>query len=150
MTEEDPPGTWRKEDGVGVGPRWVLRGSQPSWWASSRLRPEGQGSDERGRVHAGMHVWTDVRVHIGGLLACTRACVHTGCVGGTRGSVCTRVGTWLCLQVYVHVEEGDTPSRRNQASSCWEVWGPVPGASTPERPGWGGVTGRLWPRAGGV
>lgn len=94
MTEEDPPGTWRKEDGVGVGPRWVLRGSQPSWWASSRLRPEGQGSDEHGREHAGVHVWTDVRVHIGGLLACTQARMHTGCVGGY---------TWICVHTRGHM-----------------------------------------------
>lgn len=83
------------------------------------------------------------------------ACVHTGmyvhgvCMG-TCGFVCTCVDIWLCLHVYVRVEEGGVPSRRNQMSSCWEVWGPVPGTSTPERPVWGGVAGQLWPQTGGV
>ena len=94
VTEEAPPGTWRKDDEVGVGPRWVLRGSQPSWWASSRLRPKGQGSEECGCVHAGVHVWTDVRVHISGLLACTQARMHTRCVCGY---------TWICVHTCGHM-----------------------------------------------
>ena len=83
------------------------------------------------------------------------ACVHTGMYAhgvcmGTCGFVCICVDIWLCLHVYVRVEEGGVPSRRNQMSSCWEVWGPVPGTSTPERPVRGGVAGQLWPQTGGV
>ena len=42
---------------VGVGPWWALWGSQPNWWASSRLRPKRPGEKSAGVcVHIGVCV----------------------------------------------------------------------------------------------